>query len=69
MFTHKQEDAIYLDQAKAFDKANVPLFIHKLRLMGMNDQILDWIAEYFNGRKELVKINANDTCFKAHGFR
>jgi hypothetical protein len=52
-------DAIYLDQAKAFDKVNVPLFIHKLRIMGFNEQILDWIAEYFNERKQLVKLNAN----------
>lgn len=59
--THKQIEAIYLDLCKAFDSVIVALLIHKLRIMGMNQQIMNWIAEYFNGRQQLVRVGSNTT--------
>lgn len=59
MHTHKQVDAIYLDQRKAFDSVIIPLLIHKLRIMGLNEQILNWITEFLEGRQQMVKIDSN----------
>lgn len=57
MRKHRQVDAIYLDVSKAFDSIDTPLMFHKLNIMGLNDQILEWLAEYFNGRQQIVKID------------
>ena len=57
MKPNTQTDAIYLDIAKAFDSVNIELLLYKLRIMGLNNQILNWIKTYLNGRKQIVKIN------------
>lgn len=41
MHTHKQVDAIYLDQKKAFDTVNIILLLYKLLIMGLNAQLLN----------------------------
>lgn len=57
--SHKQVDAVYLDISKAFDTVNVELLCYKLKLMGLNSQILQWITAYLNGRQQLVKIDSS----------
>lgn len=52
-----QTDTIYLDIAKAFDSVSVELLIHKLDIMGLNKQILNWIESYLHGRQQMVKLN------------
>lgn len=55
---HKQVDAIYLDISKAFDAVDCDLLYHKLEIMGLHTQLLNWIGEYLKGRKQLVRINS-----------
>lgn len=57
--SHKQVDSIYLDISKAFDTVNVELLYHKLNLMGLNYQLLNWIKNYLNGRKQLVRMDSS----------
>lgn len=57
MHASKQVDAIYLDIKKAFDTVDIELLCHKLRIMGLNREILNWIHDYLTDRKQLVKIN------------
>ncbi|XP_055308286.1 uncharacterized protein LOC129572367 [Sitodiplosis mosellana] len=52
-----QTDAIYLDLAKAFDSVDVKLLIHKLKIMGLNEQILEWIKSYLSERQQIVRLN------------
>ena len=52
-----QTDAIYLDIAKAFDSVNIDLLIHKLTIMGLNQQLLRWIESYLHDRQQIVKLN------------
>lgn len=61
LLTHKQIEAIYLDLCKAFDSVNVELLLHKLRIMGLNQRIINWIAEYFSQRQQLVRIGSDVT--------
>lgn len=30
--------------------------VHKLRIMGLNYQLLNWISSYMNGRRQIVKF-------------
>jgi len=57
MEKHNQTDAIYLDIAKAFDSVNVKLLIQKLKIMGLNEQILSWIRHYLAERQQIVNLN------------
>lgn len=57
MDSNTQTDAIYLDVAKAFDSVNIELLLHKLSIMGLNNQILDWIREYLRERQQIVKLD------------
>jgi len=57
MEKHMQTDAIYIDIAKAFDSVNVKLLIHKLNIMGLNTQLLNWIESYLQHRMQIVKLN------------
>lgn len=42
-----------MDLAKAFDSVNVDLLFHKLQHMGINQQIFNWLREYFRGRQQI----------------
>jgi hypothetical protein len=50
-------DVIYLDFPKAFDKVPHLRLLAKLKEIGVRGKILDWIAEWLNGRKQRVVIN------------
>lgn len=47
---------LYIDLAKAFDSVNVDLLIKKLKFMGLNNQLVDWIESYLDNRKQIVKV-------------
>ena len=42
----KNFDAIYLDFAKAFDKVDHGIFIHKLRDIGISGKLGIWLNDY-----------------------
>jgi ribonucleases P/MRP protein subunit RPP40 len=50
-------DVIYLDFQKAFDKVPHLRLLVKLKEIGVRGRVLDWIAEWLNGRKQRVVIN------------
>lgn len=57
MKSSTQVDAIYLDIMKAFDAVDIDLLCHKLELMGLNQQLLNWLRDYLAERKQIVKLN------------
>ena len=50
-------DVIYLDFQKAFDKVPHLRLLAKFKEIGVRGKVLDWIAEWLNGRKQRVVIN------------
>ena len=50
-------DVIYLDFAKAFDKVDHEILIHKLRQCGVQGKLLKWIEQFLTNRKQFVTIN------------
>lgn len=60
MQSSKQVDAIYLDIKKAFDTVDIELLCHKLLIMGLHQQILNWLHAYSNDRRQLVRIDSEN---------
>ena len=50
-------DVIYLDFAKAIDKVDHEILIHKLRQCGVQGKLLKWIEQFLTNRKQFVTIN------------
>ena len=50
-------DSIYLDYAKAFDKVDHEILIHKLQCYGIHGNLLQWIKEFLRGRTQSVVVN------------
>ena len=48
---------MYLDFAKAFDKIDHPIFINKLKHIGVGGKLLSIIEDYLSNRKQYVEIN------------
>ena len=53
----EEVDVIYLDFQKAFDKVPHVRLLEKLKGIGVQGKVLDWIAEWLRGRKQRVVIN------------
>ena len=53
----KDTDSIYLDYAKAFDKVDHELLLHKLECYGITGGLLTWIKHFLQGRTQCVVIN------------
>ena len=53
----KDTDSIYLDYAKAFDKVDHDLLIHKLKCYGITGGLLTWIEQFLKNRTQCVVIN------------
>ena len=53
-------DSIYIDYAKAFDKVDHGLLIHKLKGYGIVGEYLSWITDFLNNRFQTVCVN---NCF------
>jgi hypothetical protein len=52
-----QTDVLYLDFAKAFDAVDDNILLDKLRWYGVTGSVLDWFADYFNGRTQRVVVD------------
>ena len=52
----KNIDAIYLDFAKAFDKVDHGLLLHKLKRMGVKGKLGRWIQTFLKGRTNEVLV-------------
>ena len=50
-------DCIYLDYAKAFDKVDHELLIHKLQCYGIRGSLLEWIKSFLTDRYQTVSVN------------
>jgi len=50
-------DAIVLDFSKAFDKVSHPKLIYKLKSLGINLQLIQWIEHWLDNRTQIVVVN------------
>ena len=48
---------IYLDYAKAFDKVDHEILLHKLYAYGIRGKVLTWLEDYLSDRTQTVVIN------------
>ena len=58
-----ETDIIILDFAKAFDKVNHSLLVHKLEHYGVTGQINKWIESFLTDRKQAVVVEGNKSEF------
>lgn len=54
-----QTDIIFTDFAKAFDRVNHRVLIAKLKSIGFDSSLLDWISSYLQDRIQYVKIGGS----------
>ena len=52
-------DVIYLDFKKAFDKVPHVRLVNKLETHGISGNVLQWIAEWLQGRQQRVVLNGS----------
>ena len=50
-------DLIYLDFAKAFDKCDIDLLIHKTKALGITGKVGRWIHSFLTARKQNIVVN------------
>lgn len=50
-------DCVFLDFRKAFDTVPHHLLLNKLVSLGINDKIINWIADYLSDREQTVVLN------------
>ena len=53
----KSVDVIYLDFAKAFDKVDIGITIHKLKSLGIRGEIGRWLTDFLTDREQTVLVN------------
>jgi hypothetical protein len=51
-----QTDVLIMDFAKAFDKVNHSLFIHKIHQYGIRGKVNSWIKSWLSGRNQTVVV-------------
>ena len=56
----RQTDIIILDFAKAFDRVNHSLLVHKLQCYGIRGSTITWIANFLSDQHQAVVVN--DSC-------
>lgn len=56
-----QTDTIFIDFAKAFDRAPHSKLIDKLASFGINSKITTWIKMYLSNRTQYVVVNGTAT--------
>ena len=49
-------DVVYLDFAKAFDKVDHEILVHKLQMFGIEGNLLSWIQQFLLNRKQIVSV-------------
>ena len=52
-------EVLYLDFAKAYDKIDHIIMIKKLRMIGIQGQLLNWIEHWLRNRHQRVRIENN----------
>ena len=52
-----QTDVLVMDFAKAFDKVNHSLLVHKLSEYGIQGSINNWISDFLRDRRQAVVVN------------
>jgi len=52
----------FLDISKAFDKVYHPGLLFKLKQMGFEGMVLEWIESYLSGRQ--IRVVLNSQCFE-----
>ena len=57
LMNNMETDVIYLDFAKAFDKVDHAILLQKLKNIGIDGELLDWISDFLLNRKQVVVVN------------
>ena len=50
-------DVIYLDFSKAFDKLDFKIVLRKIKAMGIDGRVFDWIKSFLTERTQQVSVN------------
>ena len=50
-------DVVYLDFAKAFDKVDYGILLHKLKSLGISGLLLKWLHSFLTNRKQAVSVD------------
>ncbi len=53
----KSLDIVYLDFQKAFDKVTLNMLMFKVKQLGINGNVYNWIENWLSNRKQRVVIN------------
>ena len=53
----KEVRVVYLDITKAFDRVWHKGLLHKLKAIGISDNLLNWFANYLSNKKQRLVIN------------
>ncbi|KAI8519197.1 hypothetical protein Bbelb_024540 [Branchiostoma belcheri] len=59
----KQTDLLIMDFAKAFDRVNHSLLVHKLHRYGVGDSTLAWINNFLSDRRQAVVVDGHHSSF------
>ena len=54
---NKQIDNVYLDIKKAFDTITHERLLLKLEKYGIDGELLSWVKDFLNGRRQRVILN------------
>ena len=57
----KAVDTIYLDFSKAFDTVPHKRLIHKLKMYGIQGNVLNWITDFLSNRSQFVTVNGSSS--------
>ena len=55
----RQTGIIFLDFAKAFDRVNHSLLVHKLQCYGIRGSTITWIANFLSDRRQAVVVDGS----------
>ena len=61
MESGNQADMVILDFAKAFDRVNHSLLVHKLLHYGVQENVSKWIDAFLRDRKQAVVVNSSSS--------
>lgn len=53
----KSVHTLYTDFSKAFDRIDIPMLLFKLRKIGIESTLLEWLESYLTNRIQTVKFN------------
>ena len=65
----KEVDACLLDFSKAFDKVCHVKLLHKMKTIGVSDQLVDWTADFLRNRTQVVTLQGtpSEPCHVSSG--